>query len=406
MNTKFNPTKSILFAISFAIVAMFTACEQEEAPSLSVIQTNVSVPAEASMQERISFTANRAWTATVNAEWLTISPASGEGNEALTRLTLSVQTNYALEARTATVNITSGELSRNVTITQAGATPALSLGSTFTQLEKEEYTHIIDVTSTTAWTAEAVWAGESANWISITPTSGVGNGTITVSVNRNVNTSRRLAFVSVTAGTINRQDTIFQMGEIAHDPYAVTINGVTWASRNVNNFGWFAINKEDVGMYYQFNRPTAYRYNFDGTTTPQFPTGIEINENSDWTFLNDPCPTGWRVPNYTEMENLRVSGFRWVAVPFAGAWFGTDAQTASFDSPGNAVFLPAGGSFHDILRNQEEGRYWTGTQMTRGDRPHTEAGTSLRFHTGGANSVSTSSGFGKGAGLLVRCVKK
>ena len=402
MNTKFNPTKSILFAISFAIVAMFTACEREEAPSLTVIQTNVSVPAEATTQERISFTANRAWTATVNAEWLTVSPASGEGGEALTRLMVSVQTNYALEARTATVNITSGELSRNVTVTQAGATPALYLGSTFTQLEKEEYTHIIEVTSTVAWTAEAVWVGESANWISITPTSGVGNGTITVSVNRNVNTSRRLAFVSVTAGTINRQDTIFQMGEIAHDPYAVTINGITWASRNVNNFGWFTTSPEIIGMYYQFNRPMAYRY-FNGVITPEFPAG-EIRENSDWTFLNDPCPTGWRVPTVVETQSLRNSNFRWVDAPFAGMWFGVDAETASFDSPGNAVFLPAGGRIvnNGIMMDMAQGIYWTSSPFY-GSFGLTSA-FSFSFSNNGIGSSAR--GDSKGAGLLIRCVKK
>ena len=404
-----NFKKSILFAISFAIVAIFTACEQEEAPSLFVNQTNVSVPAEASTQERISFTANRAWTATANAEWLTVSPASGEGDGTLTRLMVSVQTNYALEARTATVNITSGELSRNVTVTQAGATPALYLGSTFIQLEKEEYTHTIEVTSTTAWTAEAVWAGESANWISISPASGVGNGTITVSVNRNVNTSRRLAFVSVTAGTINKRDTIFQMGEIPNDLYAITINSITFASRNVNNFGWFAINPEDVGGYYRFNRPMAFFDNFDGTVRPQFPTE-DISENSEWLLINDPCPTGWRVPTATEMENLRVSGFRWVDAPVVGAWFGTDAQTASFDSPGNAVFLPVGGSVipGGTISLTERGAYWTRTQMRTTGEPENirRTGNTLIFRQSGAGSTVLAIGVDKIIGLPVRCVKK
>jgi len=53
----------------------------------------------------------------------------------------------------------------------------------------------------------------------------------------------------------------------------VTINGVTWATRNVGAFGKFATHPESPGMFYQWNCTTAY-----------MPTGIKKPSNwSGWT---------------------------------------------------------------------------------------------------------------------------
>ena len=79
----------------------------------------------------------------------------------------------------------------------------------------------------------------------------------------------------------------------------VIINGVKWATRNVDVPGTFAVNPEDAGMFYQWNRKTA-----------QAATGAVTGwENSTptgtvWEKANDPSPAGWRIPTKAEIEKL------------------------------------------------------------------------------------------------------
>jgi len=75
----------------------------------------------------------------------------------------------------------------------------------------------------------------------------------------------------------------------------ITINGVTWATRNVDNPGTFVVNPTDEGKKYQWNRNVAH---FTGITDNTMPEG------SSWTKANDPSPSGWRVPTLDEIKSL------------------------------------------------------------------------------------------------------
>ena len=66
-----------------------------------------------------------------------------------------------------------------------------------------------------------------------------------------------------------------------------------------------------AGWYWQFNRLQGYMH--DGVDrTPNTTWIINIDENSDWTSANDPCPHelggGWRIPTYTEWYNVDAGG--------------------------------------------------------------------------------------------------
>ncbi|MCL2328610.1 MAG: hypothetical protein FWC39_08890, partial [Bacteroidetes bacterium] len=80
----------------------------------------------------------------------------------------------------------------------------------------------------------------------------------------------------------------------------VVINGVKWATRNVDAFGTFAATPESAGMFYQWNRPQAWN------ATDTIVTGWDntLPTGTTWEKANDPCPTGWRVPTLEEQESL------------------------------------------------------------------------------------------------------
>ena len=93
----------------------------------------------------------------------------------------------------------------------------------------------------------------------------------------------------------------------------VLINGVVWATRNVDAPGKFAQNPEDIGMIYQYNIRVGWRYTWEysgilGTDGSTVWNTTPAPYSPVWEEDNDPCPTGWRVPTPTEMQSLIDAG--------------------------------------------------------------------------------------------------
>jgi len=145
----------------------------------------------------------------------------------------------------------------------------------------------------------------------------------------------------------------------------VLINGVKWATRNVDMPGAFAANPEDAGMYYQWNRKVGWSttdpiVNSDGGTEWDYPE----DECVIWEKHNDPCPEGWRVPTETEIQSL-------TSVRVNRVWTtenGVNGCRFTDISSGNSIFLPAAGyrySGNGTLVNVGiSGFYQSNTQCT------------------------------------------
>ena len=164
--------------------------------------------------------------------------------------------------------------------------------------------------------------------------------------------SGRTATVTVTVENIN----------ISSSLDGVIIDGIRWATRNVDGPGTLAQNPTDAGMFYQWNRRLGWSatdplFNSDGGTTwsRYAPAG------TSWARANDPCPAGWRIPTQNELQSLVDVGSFWVTYNgVRGRLFGT--------SP-NQIFLLAAGarcSCHGALYDDQYlfdlfGRYWSNT---------------------------------------------
>ncbi|MDR1518400.1 MAG: hypothetical protein LBS52_10025 [Dysgonamonadaceae bacterium] len=134
----------------------------------------------------------------------------------------------------------------------------------------------------------------------------------------------------------------------------VVINGITWATRNVDAPGTFTKNPEDAGMFYQWNRKIGWSsaspmVNSDGGTTWD-ETHID---GSTWEKANDPCPSGWRVPTWFEFERLLNFGSGWITKN------GVNGRIFGFDS--NTLFLPAAGWNSNSNNDNLSGNYWSAT---------------------------------------------
>ena len=88
-------------------------------PALAVSQTSLSAVAEAS-EATFTITTNQDWTATASETWVTLNPASGTASEQAVTVTVAIAANEAHEARTATITVTAAELTKTISVSQAG----------------------------------------------------------------------------------------------------------------------------------------------------------------------------------------------------------------------------------------------------------------------------------------------
>ena len=88
-------------------------------PALAVSQETFDLAAEAS-EATFTITTNQDWTATASETWVTLNPASGTASEQAVTVKVAIAANEAHEARTATITVTAAQLTKTVTITQAG----------------------------------------------------------------------------------------------------------------------------------------------------------------------------------------------------------------------------------------------------------------------------------------------
>jgi len=167
----------------------------------------------------------------------------------------------------------------------------------------------------------------------------------------------------------------------------VVINGVKWATRNVDSFGKFAEKPESSGMFYQWNRPTAWAATGSVTGWDN-----EFISDKTWETTNDPCPAGWRVPTKAELEGLGT-----------GTWtIQNGVNGRQFGTKPNQIFLPAAGhrSFNDGKLNRvgENGGYWSSTEQGSYDID--------AYCLGFGSSAFGFSAYDKRFGMSVRCVAK
>jgi uncharacterized protein (TIGR02145 family) len=114
----------------------------------------------------------------------------------------------------------------------------------------------------------------------------------------------------------------------------VEINGVKWATCNVDAPGTFAAKPEDAGMFYQWNRNKGWAATGEVTDWDS-----SIPKGDIWEKEHDPCPPGWRVPTRAELQSLIVAGSEWTTLNgVKGRVFGADDNTVFFPAVGSRFF--------------------------------------------------------------------
>ena len=188
-NTSVNPRIATLtVAIAGLPPVLVTVTQEGTAPLLNVVPPNQDVSTAAG-SVNFTVTSNTDWTVSCNVTWCNVT-VYGSGNGLLTAI---YEENLSVTQRIAAITVTvSGLPPFQVTVTQSGVAPILSVQPLNQDVSPEAGMTDFTVTSNTDWTASS-----DANWCIPTP-SGSGNGTITAYFTMNGTNQQRIATILVT----------------------------------------------------------------------------------------------------------------------------------------------------------------------------------------------------------------
>jgi uncharacterized protein (TIGR02145 family) len=244
--------------------------------------------------------------------------------------------------------------SATITVAVVPPSPATALSLAPRSVDTDETITVSALVTPAVFTNILTWTIADSSIAAILPFSGnkcqltgitAGATTLTVTTDTGKSASCNITVIQLPAG-------------------AVRINGIVWATRNVDAPGTFAATPESAGMLYKWNRKIGWSatdpmVSSNGVTT----WDKSVPSGKKWTAGNDPSPSGWRVPTKEEQLTLldteKVTNVRTTQNGVKGKLF-TDEAT------GKTLFLPAAGyrDYHDgaLVYAGRYGYYWSRTQ--------------------------------------------
>ncbi len=313
-----------------------------------------------------SILSNTDWTVKTNATWLTISPTQGSGNS---NLEIEYDENPDLAERMAEVRICAAGLPDQVlTVTQSGRMGNLSVNPTILNVDASQTNTSFDITADVDWTVKT-----SDTWLNITPLSGSGDGTISVTVAENSSSDPRTGLITICSpGLTDRTVTVSQAGAVAAQltvtptlinltaspggTRTITVNSnIDW--QTVRTLGsWWSITPEmgtagttEVTLTYDENGtpdPRTGTITFSGVGVPDViveivQEGVNNNLNVDKNAINLTADAGSNGFNIT-------SNVDWQITDDANGWItgynptdsGSGNENITFDYEENTDLAP------------------------------------------------------------------
>ena len=154
----------------------------------------------------ISFTTNGTWEAESDQNFITLSPTMGTGDATITATAASANITGSLRTATITIAVTGfestgveGPVTKTTTVSQAAMSAVVSPELTITP-GLDTLAHDNASTSTIGFTTNGTWEAESdQNFITLSPTMGTGDATITATADENATGLLRTATITITA---------------------------------------------------------------------------------------------------------------------------------------------------------------------------------------------------------------
>jgi hypothetical protein len=170
--------------------------------TLSVTPANQNVSYQAGTAT-FNILSNSNWSITEAVDWIAVTPMTGTGNRSIS---VNYLANPSTISRSGQIVVTNNLQTITITVLQSGAPVTLNVASNI-NFGYLAGTSNIEIASNIDWIVT-----ESISWLSVSPTSGNGNGTISLNYDNNPFNSSRSGQIVVAGNGITRIVTVSQEG--------------------------------------------------------------------------------------------------------------------------------------------------------------------------------------------------
>ena len=337
--------KLLTFLQAVAISTLIAGCggtgtenEPEITPEIKftedIVTSGISVES-AEQSVTLSFSTNVAWSATVSADWLTISPSSGEAGK--NSVKVEVEENRTGQPRSATITISDKESMQKVSVTVRQETLKASLTVSPESLEfsANKGEEMLNVTSNTDWVIT-----KDAEWITLDSDKGKGLATIAAGVTENTSLTSRTGSITVSTsdGSVKKTVSVRQSGAdviftIDKNEFNVAAVGESFTVKVTHNIG-YKINSQpewvkQTGKVSSGNTDT-YTFTAEANTSTEAREGVIVFCND-----NNEC-----VPVTVKQAGANAT----LSVSPAELTFTANTESKSLDVTSNTAWTAASGA--------------------------------------------------------------
>ena len=337
--------KLLTFLQAVAISTLIAGCggtgtenEPEITPEIKftedIVTSGISVES-AEQSITLSFSTNVAWSATVSADWLTISPSSGEAGK--NSVKVEVEENRTGQPRSATITISDKESMQKVSVTVRQETLKASLTVSPESLEfsANKGEEMLNVTSNTDWVIT-----KDAEWITLDSDKGKGLATIAAGVTENTSLTSRTGSITVSTsdGSVKKTVSVRQSGadvvfSVDKNEHSVAAAGGDFTVKVTHNIG-YKINSQPEWVKQTGKVPSGntdtYTFTAEANTSTEAREGVIVFCND-----NNEC-----VPVTVKQAGANAT----LSVSPAELTFTANTESKSLDVTSNTAWTAASGA--------------------------------------------------------------
>ena len=337
--------KLLTFLQAVAIATLIAGCggtgtenEPEITPEIKftedIVTSGISVES-AEQSITLSFSTNVAWSATVSADWLTISPSSGEAGK--NSVKVEVEENRTGQPRSATITISDkGSMQKvSVTVRQEALKASLTVSPESLEFSANKGEEMLNVTSNTDWVIT-----KDAEWITLDSDKGKGLATIAAGVTENTSLTSRTGTITVSTsdGSVKKTVSVRQSGAaviftIDKNEFNVAAVGESFSVKVTHNIG-YKINSQPEWVKQTDKVPggntDTYTFNAEANTSTEAREGVIVFCND-----NNEC-----VPVTVKQAGANAT----LSVSPAELTFTANTESKSLDVTSNTAWTAASGA--------------------------------------------------------------
>ena len=299
-----------------------------------IVTSGISVES-AEQSITLSFSTNVAWSATVSADWLTISPSSGEAGK--NSVKVEVEENRTGQPRSATITISDKESMQKVSVTvrQEALKASLTVSPESLEFSANKGEEMLNVTSNTDWVIT-----KDAEWITLDSDKGKGLATIAAGVTENTSLTSRTGSITVSTsdGSVKKTVSVRQSGAdviftIDKNEFNVAAVGESFSVKVTHNIG-YKINSQPEWVKQTGKVPSGntdtYTFTAEANTSTEAREGVIVFCND-----NNEC-----VPVTVKQAGANAT----LSVSPAELTFTANTESKSLDVTSNTAWTAASGA--------------------------------------------------------------